>query len=57
MIVCPFYRILSLYTRFDIASGLEVLKKSPLPKDIVVLGVDGIRKIWCDKKMRGRGIT
>lgn len=49
--------MLSLYTRFDIASGLEVLKKSPLPKDIVVLGVDGIRKIWCDKKMRGRGIT
>ena len=28
-----------------------------LPKDIVALGVGGIRKIWHDKKMRGRGVN
>lgn len=46
-----------LYTRFDAASGLAVLEKAPLPKDIVALGVEGIRKIWHEKKLRGRGVT
>lgn len=34
-----------------------MLEKAPLPKDAIALGVNGIRKIWHDKKMRGRGIT
>ncbi len=38
-------------------SGFEVLKKAPLPKDIIALGVGGIRKIWHEKKMRGRGVN
>lgn len=46
-----------IYTKFDSASGLAVLEKAPLPRDIVALGVNGIRKIWKDKKMRGRGVT
>lgn len=46
-----------LYTRFDAASGLAVLEKAPLPKDIVALGVEGIRKIWHERKLRGRGVT
>jgi len=33
-----------------------VLKKAPLPKDIVELGVEGIVKIWRDAKVRGEGI-
>ena len=33
------------------------LEKAPLPKDVIALGVNGIRKIWHDKKMRGRGVT
>lgn len=52
-----FPEYLGLYTRFDAASGLAVLEKAPLPKDVIALGVDGIRKIWHDKKMRGRGVT
>ena len=32
-------------------------EKAPLPKDVIALGVNGIRKIWHDKKMRGRGVT
>ena len=48
---------LGVYTRFDAASGLAVLEKAPLPKDVITLGVEGIRKIWHDKKMRGRGVT
>ena len=46
-----------IYTRFDASSGLAVLEKAPLPKDVIALGVTGIRKIWHDKKMRGRGVT
>lgn len=34
-----------------------MLKKAPLPKNVIALGVSGIRKIWHDKRMRGRGVT
>lgn len=34
-----------------------MLEKAPLPKDVIALGVNGIRKIWHEKKMRGRGVT
>ena len=52
-----FPEYLRLYTRFDATSGIAVLEKAPLPKDVIALGVDGIRKIWHEKKMRGRGVT
>lgn len=52
-----FPEYLDVYTKFDAKSGFEVLKRAPLPKDIVALGVGGIRKIWHDKKMRGRGVN
>ena len=52
-----FPEYLGLYTRFDAMSGLAVLEKAPLPKDVIALGVGGIRKIWHDKRMRGRGVT
>lgn len=52
-----FPEYLGLYTRFDAASGLAVLEKAPFPKEIIALGVDGIRKIWHEKKLRGRGVT
>lgn len=52
-----FPEYLGLYTRFDAVSGLAVLEKAPLPKDIITLGVNGILKIWHEKKMRGRGVT
>ncbi len=52
-----FPEYLGLYTRFDAASGMVILEKAPLPEDIVSLGVEGVRKIWHEKKMRGRGVT
>ena len=52
-----FPEYLGIYTRFDSKSGLAVLEKAPLPKDVIALGIDGIRKIWHDKKIRGRGVT
>ena len=44
-----FPEYLDVYTKFDAKSGFEVLKKAPLPKDIIALGVGGIRKIWHEK--------
>lgn len=52
-----FPEYVGLYTRFDAASGLAVLEKAPLPKDIIKLGIEGIGEIWHDKKMCGRGVT
>ncbi len=52
-----FPECLGIYTRFDSKSGLAVLEKAPLPKDVIALGIDGIRKIWHDKKMRSRGVS
>ena len=52
-----FPEYLGIYTRFDATSGMAVLEEAPLPKDIIALGVGGIRKIWHDKKLRGRGVT
>ena len=37
-----FPEYLGLYTRFDAASGLSMLEKVPLPKDVIALGVNGI---------------
>ena len=52
-----FPEYLGIYTRFDAASGFAVLEKAPMPKDVITLGVDGIRKIWHEKKLCGRGVT
>lgn len=52
-----FPEYLGIYTRFDAKSGFAVLENAPLPKDVIALGVGGIRKIWHDKKMRGRGVN
>ena len=52
-----FPEYLGIYTRFDSTSGLAILKKAPLPKDVIALGVEGVRKIWYDSKIRGRGVT
>ena len=52
-----FPEYLGIYTRFDSTSGLAILKKAPLPKDVIALGVEGVRKIWHESKIRGRGVT
>ena len=34
---------------------LEVLRTAPFPEDLLKLGEDGIRQIWHEAKLRGRG--
>ncbi|MDR2993826.1 MAG: transposase [Bacillus cereus] len=31
------------------------MKQAPFPEDLITLGADGIRQIWHDAKLRGRG--
>ncbi len=45
----------TVYGKPDAVSGVMILKKAPLPKDILALGVEGINKIWRDAKMRAAG--
>jgi len=45
-----------VYSRVDTVSGLKVLRKAPLPQDIVALGAEGINQIWRDAKCRAAGM-
>lgn len=37
--------------------SLELLKQAPFPTDLTALGTDGIREIWHNAKLRGRGYS
>lgn len=43
--------------KVDGAFSLELLKTAPFPETLVSLGGDGIREIWHDAKLRGRGYS
>ena len=43
--------------KFVGAFSLELLKVAPFPEDILLLGSDGIRQIWHNAKLRGRGYS
>lgn len=45
------------YGKVDGAFCLEILRKAPFPEDLVGLGTDGIRQIWHNAKLRGRGYS
>ena len=45
------------FGKFDGAFSLEVLRKAPFPEDLIELGRDGIKQIWHDAKLRGRGYS
>lgn len=43
--------------KVDGAFSLELLKQAPFPEDMLALGEHGIRQIWHDAKLRGRGYS
>lgn len=43
------------FGKLDGSFTLEILKKAPFPKDLPGPGTDGIRDIWHEAKLRGRG--
>ena len=47
----------TVYDRTDAISGLAVLKRAPLPADILTLKEDGIYQIWREEHIRSVGIN
>lgn len=45
------------FGKIDGAFCLELLKHAPFPEDLITLGTDGIRQVWHDAKLRGRGYS
>ena len=43
------------FGKIDGAFSLEVLKVAPFPDELIMLGIDGIKQIWHEAKLRGRG--
>lgn len=43
--------------KIDGVFTLELLRNAPFPEDLIKLGSEGIRQIWHDAKLRGRGYS
>lgn len=59
--ICRWFSIyfpeyLDVFGSFEAESSVMVLKKAPMPSDIIKLGVEGINQIWRDVKLRAVGI-
>lgn len=52
-----FPEYMDAFGKLDGAFTLEVLKKAPFPEDILAIGEDGLREIWHNAKLRGRGYS
>lgn len=52
-----FPEYMDAFGKLDGAFTLEILNVSDIPSDIAALGVEGIKNIWHDAKLRGRGYS
>jgi len=52
-----FPEYMDAFGKLDGTFTLEVLKSAPIPTDIVTLGEDGLKEIWRNAKLRGRGYS
>ena len=52
-----FPEYMDAFGKIDGAFTLEVLKVSAIPSDITALGAEGIKNIWHNEKLRGRGYS
>lgn len=55
MIFFPEYK--DAFGELDSVFALVLLKEAPFPKDILALGEEGVKKIWHEAKLRGRGYS
>ena len=56
MKIC-FPEYMDAFGKLDGPFALMVLKRAPFPEDILALGADGLREIWHEAKLRGRGYS
>ena len=52
-----FPEYMDAFGKVDGAFTLAVLKVSPIPADIITLGAEGLKNIWHEAKLRGRGYS
>ena len=52
-----FPEYMDAFGKIDGAFALEILNESPIPADITALGTEGLRNIWHNAKLRGRGYS
>ena len=52
-----FPEYMDAFGKLDGAFALMVLKKAPFPEDILASGADGLREIWHEAKLKGRGYS
>ena len=52
-----FPEYMNAFGKIDGPFTLEVLKVAPIPTDIIMLGSEGLRNIWHEAKLRGRGYS
>ena len=45
------------FGKIDGAFTLEILKVAPIPSDIVELDEEGLKSLWHEAKLRGRGYS
>jgi len=50
-----FPEYMDAFGRIEGPFALEILKAAPVPEDMLALGTEGIRSIWHEAKLRGRG--
>ena len=52
-----FPEYMDAFGKLDGVFTLMILKKAPFPADILELGSNGLREIWSEAKLRGRGYS
>jgi hypothetical protein len=56
MKIC-FPEYMDAFGKIDGTFALEVIQHAPFPEDILARGADGLRTVWHDAKLRGRGYS
>lgn len=56
MKIC-FPEYMDAFGKIDGTFALEVIRHAPFPEDILTIGADGLRAIWHDARLRGRGYS
>jgi len=52
-----FPEYMDAFGKIDGAFTLEILKVAPIPSDIVELDEEGLKSLWHEAKLRGRGYS
>ena len=52
-----FLECLTIYKKSELASGIIIIERASLPKDIFAIGAQVIKKIWREHKVCGSDVS